>query len=175
MESSTYPPVSFFFDVVFLGNFQNDTRIQPGSVPQTVNLSQEPVETRFQSVTGLNVEMQTESFKEGGETRFEHTLPVRTKYTPLLLKRGLVKDSKMVKWCMDAMLNFDIHPMDLLVRLLHVKRSDPRKPAEGIEPLMTWQVINAWPKKWSVSDFNAEQNALAIESLELNYSYFKSL
>ena len=65
---------------------------------------------------------------------------------------------------MDAILNFDIRPMNLLVRLLNL--SNPK-------PLVTWEVINAWPKKWSVSDLNAEQNSLAIESLELNYSYFQ--
>ncbi|MUG97760.1 phage tail protein [Scytonema sp. UIC 10036] len=155
----TYPPVSFFFEVVFQGE----------------NLDKEVVETRFQSVTGLSVDMQTETLKEGGENRFEHILPVRTKYEPLVLKRGLVTDSKMVKWCMDAILNFDIRPMNLLVRLLHVKRDDPNQPPEAIAPLMTWKVINAWPKKWSVSEFNAEQNAIAIESVELNYSYFETL
>lgn len=153
----TYPPVSFFFEVIFQGGKSGD------------------VETRFQSVTGLSVDMQTETLKEGGENRFEHTLPVRAKYTPLVLKRGLVKDSKIVKWCIDAIVNFDIQPINLEVHLLHVKRSDPTKPPEKSEPLMTWKVINAYPKKWSVSDFNAEQNAIAIESMELNYSYFEPM
>ncbi|AFY99498.1 phage tail protein [Calothrix sp. PCC 6303] len=155
----TYPPVSFFFDVIFQGE----------------SLNNQSVETRFQSVTGLNVDMQTETLKEGGENRFEHTLPVRTKYSPLVLKRGLVKDSKMVDWCMDAILNFDIRPMNLLVRLLHVQGSSVNNSAASSEPLVTWKVINAWPKKWSVSEFNAEQNSIAIESLELNYSYFEPL
>lgn len=152
----TYPPVSFFFDVIFLGE----------------SLDKQNVETRFQSVTGLSVDMQTESLKEGGENRFEHTLPVRSKYSPLVLKRGLVKNSQMVNWCMDAIVKFDIRPMNLLVRLLHVQGA-AKNSAVNIEPLVTWNVINAWPKKWSVSDFNAEQNAIAIESLELNYSYFE--
>jgi len=156
----TYPPVGFFFEVSFQGQYKN------------INLAQETVETRFQSVTGLSVELQTETLKEGGQQRFEHILPVRTKYNPLTLKRGLVKDSKMIQWCMDAIDNFDIQPMDLLVHLLHLKRPDQTKPAQGIEPLITWNVVNVWPKKWSVSDFNAEQNSIAIESLELNYSYF---
>ncbi|MBE9009589.1 phage tail protein [Pseudanabaenaceae cyanobacterium LEGE 13415] len=150
-----YPPVSFFFEVVFLG----------GGFDQ--------VENRFQSVTGLNAELQTETVKEGGVNYYEHILPVRSKYPPLVLKRGLVKDSKLSDWCMKAILNLDIHPVDLQVRLLHVKRTDPKKPPEKSEPLMGWDVINAYPRKWSVSDFNAEQNAIAIESLELNYSYFK--
>ncbi|MEO0408411.1 MAG: phage tail protein, partial [Cyanobacteria bacterium P01_A01_bin.135] len=67
-----YPPVSFFFDVIF----------------QEVPFGKDAVETRFQSVTGLSVDMQTETLKEGGENRFEHILPVRTKYSPLVLKRG---------------------------------------------------------------------------------------
>jgi phage tail-like protein len=162
----TYPPVGFFFEVSFQGSFKNAS----GAV---TNLSKEVVETRFQSVSGLSVELQTETLKEGGEQRFEHILPVRTKYNPLILKRGLVKDSKMIQWCMDAIDNFDIQPMDLLVHLLHVKRPDSQKLPQGIEPLITWNVVNAWPKKWSVSDFNAEQNSIAVESLELNYSYFR--
>jgi phage tail-like protein len=159
----SYPPVGFFFEVSFQGTFK------------ATNLSKEAVETRFQSVSGLSVELQTETLKEGGEQRFEHILPMRAKYNPLVLKRGLVKNSKMIQWCMDGIENFDIQPMDLLVHLLTVKRSDETKPAQGTEPLMTWNVVNAWPKKWSVSDFNAEQSSITVESLELNYSYFNLL
>lgn len=162
----TYPPVGFFFEVSFQGTFKDATGA-------TTNLAKETVETRFQSVSGLSVDLQTETLKEGGEQRFEHILPVRAKYNPLVLKRGLVKDSKMIQWCMDAIVNFDIQPMDLLVHLLHVKRPDEKQLPQGIEPLITWNVVNAWPKKWSISDFNAEQNSIAVESLELNYNYFK--
>lgn len=154
--ASIYPPTSFFFRI----NFE-DRELD--------------TETSFQSVTGLSVDMQTETLKEGGENRFEHILPVRTKYSPLVLKRGVLKDSEMVKWCMDAILKFDIRPVNLLVNLLHVKTPDLSQPTAGSEPLISWKVINAWPKKWSVSEFNAEQNSLAIETLELNYSYFEAL
>jgi len=158
----SYPPVSFFFEVIFQGQSPNGTA-----------LDKEVVETRFQSVSGLSVDMQTETLKEGGENRFEHILPVRTKYNPLVLKRGSVKDSKLIDWCHNALLNFDIQPMDVLVHLLHINRPDPNQPPGDQEPLMSWKVINAWPKKWSISDFNAEQSAIAIETLELNYSYFE--
>jgi phage tail-like protein len=158
-----YPPVSFFFSVSFQGQFQGE------------RLDKNLVETRFQSVTGLSVDMQTETLKEGGENRFEHILPMGTKYDALVLKRGLVKNSQMVQWCMDAILNFDIQPMNLLISLLHVQAAASSQAAKTTAPLVTWNVINAWPKKWSVSEFNAEQNSIAIESLELNYSYFEML
>ena len=77
-----YPPVSFLFDVVFLAE----------------NLDKEVMESRFQSVIGLSVEMQTESLREGGENRFTHLLPSGMVHQPLILKRGFVTNSKMIKW-----------------------------------------------------------------------------
>jgi len=138
-----YPPVGFHFRVEFL-NLGNDN------------------DSRFQSVSGLNAEYDTESFKEGGENRFEHKLPVRTKFPDLSLKRGMLTDSKVIDWCLDALQNRNIQPVQLQVTLLNEKH----------EPLRTWSVFNAWPRKWQVSDLNAQENSLVIETLELSYSYF---
>ncbi len=141
---TTYPPVSFYFKVSFNGLKLNEADV------------------RFQSVAGLSVEMQTESVAEGGENRFEHVLPTRAKYGDLTLKRGLVSDSTLIKWCTDAFESTIIEPLTLDIVMLN---------EEG-DPLFTWNVVHAWPKKWSVSDLNAEQSAIAIESLELHYRYF---
>jgi len=154
--SNRYPPVSFFFEVVF----------------QDEGLDKEPVETRFQSVSGLNVEFQSESLKEGGENRFEHQLPTRTKFSPLVLKRGLVDNSNLIAWFTDALFNFDIRPMNVLVRLKGYQDVSTNEPGSELKNLVVWDLVNAWPKKWNLSDLNAEQNALAIETLELNYQYF---
>jgi phage tail-like protein len=138
-----YPPVGFHFKVEFvdLGN-DNDTR--------------------FQTVAGLNVEYDTESFKEGGENRFEHKLPVRTKYPDLSLKRGLLTDSKVIEWVLDALQNREFDPVQIQITLLN----------EEHEPLRTWSVFKAWPRKWQVSDFNAQENSVVIETLELSYTHF---
>jgi phage tail-like protein len=120
---------------------------------------------RFQSVSGLNVEFTTENVVEGGENRFEHVLPVRTQYADLVLTRALVENSQLVNWCKDAFTNFELSPTDITIHLLN---------PEG-EPLRSWQVDRAWPKKWSFSDFNAEENALVIETLELGYRTFHLL
>lgn len=154
--SNRYPPVSFFFEVAFLDE----------------GLDKEPVETRFQSVSGLNVEFQSESLKEGGENRFEHQLPTRTKFSSLVLKRGLVDNSNLIAWFTDALFNFDIRPMNVQVRLKGYQNVSPNEPGSELKNLVVWDLVNAWPKKWNLSDLNAEQNALAIETLELNYQYF---
>ncbi|XZF12940.1 phage tail protein [Chitinophagaceae bacterium MMS25-I14] len=138
-----YPPVGFHFRVEFLGVGNNN-------------------DTRFQAVGGLSVEFQTESYKEGGENRFEHQLPTRAKYPPLTLKRGMLTDSKVISWCLDAFLNNVFMPVQINVTLLN----------EEHQPLKTWSIYNAWPKKWSVADFNSESSTVQVETLELCYDYF---
>lgn len=122
-------------------------------------------EYQFQSVSGLSVDLETEDITEGGENRFKHKLPVRAKYPNLVLKRGLLPNSDLVDWCRKAVESFEIKPTDLVIKLLNEKN----------EPLISWNVVHAWPVKWSVGEFNAEENRVVIETLELTYSYFKTL
>ena len=106
--------------------------------------------------------MTTEDVVEGGENRFEHKLPVRTKYADLSLKRGMLTDSKVIEWCLKAFENREFQPAQINVLLLN----------ENHQPIKRWEVIDAWPKKWSVSDLNAQENGLVIETLDLAYKYF---
>jgi phage tail-like protein len=138
-----YPPVGFHFKVDFVG-IGNDN------------------DSRFQTVSGLNVEYDTEAYKEGGENRFEHKLPLRSKYPDLSLKRGMLTDSKVISWVLDALQNRTFKPVQINVMLLN----------EEHQPLKTWNIFNAWPKKWAVSDFNAQENSVVIETLDISYNYF---
>jgi phage tail-like protein len=140
-----YPPVGFHFSVSF-GDMTKDG----------------DNDTRFQSVSGLNVEYDTESIKEGGENRFEHKLPVRTKYPDLSLKRGMLTDSAVITWVKDALQQREFKPIQIIVTLLN----------EEHQPLKKWNIMNAWPKKWAVSDFNAQENAIVVETLDISYSFF---
>jgi phage tail-like protein len=140
-----YPPAGFHFTVSLDYGVTDDEN-----------------DARFQSVSGLNVEFETETIREGGENRFEHKIPVRSKYPNLILKRGMVTDSKLIAWCMDAFENLIIVPSDILISLLN----------EEHEPLKSWKIKHAWPLKWDVGDFNAEESKLVIETLELTYQYF---
>jgi len=142
--SNYYPPLGFHFKVEF---------------------TQFKGEFEFQSVSGLSVDLETEEIAEGGENRFKHKLPVKTKFPNLVLKRGLLVDSELITWCRNALENFDITPTDLTVKLLN----------EEHEPLMTWNVVHAYPVKWSIADFNAEESKIVIETIELAYSYFNTL
>jgi phage tail-like protein len=126
------------------------------------SISGDKNDARFQTVSGLSVEYEYENYKEGGENRFEHKLPVRTKFADLTLKRGMVTDSKVIKWFLDAFRDRQFKPSDINVILMNEKS----------EPLRVWKVAHAIPKKWLISDLNANENSIVIETLELTYRYF---
>lgn len=142
-----YPPAGFHFVVVFQ------------LAPQTLH------DVQFQEVSGLSVDLETESYVEGGENRFTHQLPTRTKYADLTLKRGLVTGSGVVSWCQNALENFIFQPVNLTVSLLNASHV----------PLASWYVVGAIPKRWEISGFNAEQNSAVIETLQLSYHYFTNI
>jgi len=142
--ASYYPPPGFHFKVEVLG------------VPPQDN------DVRFTEVSGLTIEVGTEEVAEGGENRFIQKFPGRAKYSELVLKRGLLVNSEIANWIRRCVEDFTIEPKNIDVKLLN----------EAHDPLVTWHVINAYPTKWSVSDFNATANAVVIESLQFFYQYF---
>ena len=82
--------------------------------------------------------------------------------TDLVLKRGMLVDSKVIDWCLAAFRDRDFKPTDIDIILMNEKG----------DPLRTWNVTHAIPKKWLVTDLNANENAIVIETLELIYQYF---
>lgn len=143
--SEYQPPVGFHFKVEF-------------DVKDAVQR-----DVRFRDVSGLTMELEEQTYVEGGENRFSHKLPVRGRYPDLVLKRGLLLDSGLRKWVTDAVQNFVIEPVTVWVTLLD----------ETHAPLQTYTVTGCWPKKWTVSDFSAESSQIVVESLELAYQYFR--
>jgi phage tail-like protein len=139
-----YPPVGFHFKV----EIQN--------LPANAN------DILFSEVSGLSVEMATEEIAEGGENRFVQKYPTRAKYPELVLKRGLLVDSKIIEWIRQCLEDYNIQPKDIFIKLLNEKH----------QPLLTWNVVKAYPTKWSVSDFNASNNAIVVENLQFFYQYF---
>ena len=66
-------------------------------------------------------------------------------------------------WFKDAIEDFDFKPTNILISLLN----------DDHLPLYNWYVINAIPKRLEISGFNAERSEVVIETMALNYQYFK--
>jgi phage tail-like protein len=139
-----YPPVGFHFKVEFAGISKD-------------------ADTRFQEVSGLSAEITTEELSVGGENRFSYRLPVKSKYSNLILKRGMLLDSSLISWFRDAIENFEFSPKDVNVFLLN----------EQHQPAVSWIFLQAYPIKWVVSDLRSQDSALVIETIELAYQYFR--
>ena len=156
-----YPPAGFHFDVRILG--KNDAKeIITSKIGMTPN-----IDGKFSEVSGISYELQQESYHEGGENRFVYHLPKAVQYSPLTLKRGLVSSSSALgKWIADTTSNGFTSPVELkhiLVMLLD---------DENI-PLLGWLFINAYPVKWQVSNMNAMQNEIMVETAEFSYHRFE--
>lgn len=125
--------------------------------------SAKSVDVQFQSVTGLDSSIDTETIREGGENRFEHVIPTRRKYGPLILKRGLLgpNSSGVTAWLKQT---FDDEQYQTLptvnIYLL----------GESHTPILHWTINNVWPRSWKIGELNAERGEVLLETLELNYN-----
>jgi phage tail-like protein len=122
-------------------------------------------EFSFQEISGIAMEISTETIEEGGLNNYVHTVPKGSKHGNLVLKRGIANlDSKLTNWCKNTLqgdLGTLITPQTIQVELLN---------ADGQATCM-WRFNNAYPVKWSVDNLNSTKNDLAIESIEFAYSY----
>jgi phage tail-like protein len=143
MADAYYPPVGFHFSVELEGQSAD-------------------MDCSFQEISGLSRNVVMEDYAEGGENRFTHKLPKGTNYENLVLKRGVVKGSRLVDWFIKAMEELEFEPINLSVNLLN----------EEHKKLCTWSLVHSLPVKWSVSGLNAESSGLLIETMEINYHYF---
>jgi len=123
-----------------------------------------PLDIRFQKVSGLSAQVETEPVSEGGQNLYTQQLPKGVKYNNLVLERGMVVGSPLNLEFNATMSLFKFSTSNVLVTLL----------GESKVPLAAWLFIKAYPVKWSTSDLNAEP-ALVIDTMELAYTRMQVL
>jgi len=144
-ENTNQYPVGFHFSIAFEG-------IEQGF---------------FQEVSGISNEMDVEDIVIDEKTDFKYKFPKAKPYTNLVLKRGIfLKTSSLLTWCeeiLDAGFSKLIQTKNITIHLVSQKG----------DILMKWQFVNAYPIKYSISDFISQENEVLIETLELAYTYFQ--
>jgi phage tail-like protein len=126
-----------------------------------------PLDFRFQKVSGLSAEVQLNTVNEGGQNLYAHRLPSKVTYGNLVLERGYVVGSPSplnIEFNV-AFSTFKFYPSNVLVTLFD---------DIGI-PLGAWLYIKAYPVRWTVSDLDAMGNAVAVDTMELAYTRFQIL
>lgn len=147
------PPTAFFFEVAFQGS------------------GNKKMDSSFQEVSGLKVNVGTLEKSEGGDNVFVHQIPKSNKFEDIVLKRCLSKNEDLEKWCRDAIENFKFKPLNISLRLLSSKAD---KAGGKIIPdsLAVWNIEQAYPVSWELGSLSSTKNELAIETLTLKYRKF---
>lgn len=101
------------------------------------------------------IEWEVEEVKEGGLNTFTHQLPGRRKGAKITLKNG-VGSSALVDWYVDAM-SEKFQRKSLTVNLLDSQ----------LKTVMTWEIADAYPTKWTGPQLKTSDNSIAIQTLEL--------
>ena len=116
------------------------------------------VNVGFMEVSGLAIELDVVSYREGSSPESsERLMPGVKKYSPIILKRGIVKsDDEFYKWINTAQFN-KIERRDVTISLLN----------ENHEPVVIWKIRNAFPFKLEYSPLHSQGSEVAIESLTL--------
>jgi phage tail-like protein len=124
-------------------------------------------DTYFSEISGISAELEVEEKRCGGISDLVFHLPKSTKGSRVTLKRALAPiNSDIIKWCFNT-INNDITKIVTKEVIISLLDRDTGKP------VMTWVFHNAFPVKWSMGDFDAKESRLAIESIELVFSYMK--
>jgi phage tail-like protein len=124
-----------------------------------------PIDLRFQRVSGLSATIDTATVNEGGQNLYAHRLPRRIGYRNLVLERGFVVGSPLNLEFNAAMTLFKFAPSNVMVTLL----------GGSAAPLAAWMFLKAFPVRWETADLNAGEDKVLIDTLELCYGRMQAL
>ena len=111
----------------------------------------------FTDVSGLDMEIEVESYREGGLNAYVHVLPGAMRYpSNLVLRRGLTDADSFWRWYRDAARGRVVRRNGSIVLL----------DTAGDE-VWRWNFVDAYPVRWLGPQLSAAALAVAVESVEL--------
>jgi phage tail-like protein len=109
----------------------------------------------FTECSGLASETDVVSYREGVDQRIR-LLPGLTRYSRIVLKRGITLDRSLWEWRQSAV-SGSVDRRNGSVVLLDASRNEVAR----------WNFVEAWPAKWVGPNLNAQSSDVAIETLEI--------
>lgn len=123
----------------------------------------------FTALEGLSAEYNVMQYTEGGENGFEHRLPGQLKYSTIKLSRPLdVKSARnsggLAAWFTSL---GQAGSKTNATRTASISAFD-----SAGQKIASWQLVNAYPFRWTGPSFSSDGNAVAKETLELAHHGF---
>lgn len=119
----------------------------------------------FSDVSGLNMQLDTIQYQEGGVNDHVHSLPGTMAHANLVMQRGMTEDATFWQWIQDVM-SGKIDRRDVVIKL--------QEDFQG-ESVWGWEFENAYPTMWQGPDLVSANDRMAIESIELTYQRFSTI
>ena len=117
----------------------------------------------FKSVSGLRYETEIVPVRAGGANDTTYNLVGATKWSPLVLKQGFVKGSKLLEWRQKWITGEEMTRVNGSIIQLDT----------ALNPMAQWDFVRGWPSKWELGEFDASKSELAIETLEIAHDGLK--
>lgn len=112
-------------------------------------------EAGFSECTGFDQETEVIEYREGHEDITVRKIPGLKKFSNVTLKRGLTNDKSLWDWRKKVM-DGDIERQNVSIILMDEQRNEK----------VRWNLLNAWPSKWTGPELKATANEMAVETCE---------
>lgn len=116
----------------------------------------------FHEASGFESTIDVIEHREGGQNTTTYKVPGLTKHGNITLKWGLTDDTSLDDWHQQT-IDGDIARKNGAIVVLNRKG----------EEVARWSFLRAWPTKYTLPNFNAEGNDIAIQTLELAHEGLK--
>jgi len=113
----------------------------------------------FMECTGLFVQREVVEVKEGGVNNFVHKLPGQAKNNNVILKWGMTDSATLWNWFSKGLYDGQVEYKNVSIILKNSQGDDVRR----------WELLNAYPVKWTNPDLKLDSKVVSIEILELAY------
>lgn len=125
----------------------------------------------FMEVSGLQMDIEVESFAEGGQNGYVHKFPGRTTWPNLVFKRGVTKDDNLMKWVRQSSGDG-----------FAAKKNKLNRPTGAVSiidhqghTLRSWSLIEPFPVKWTGPTLSANEFSAQTESVEVAHHGFTTV
>jgi phage tail-like protein len=113
----------------------------------------------FTECSGISIDVATVEYREGGQAAVVHQVPTITTYHDITLRYGLTESTQLWTWFL-ATAHGHVERRNVSIILLD---------AAGTAPVLQWDLIGAFPKKWVGPELRATARAVAVEEVVLAY------
>ncbi|MCL2399880.1 MAG: phage tail protein [Defluviitaleaceae bacterium] len=116
----------------------------------------------FSEVSGFDASIDVIEYREGTERiNSPRKMPGLTKYGNVTLKWGMTSSMSFFEWVQGISNGEKLEAEDRCEDIVIYLQDDSQAD------VASWTLINAWPSKYVVPDFNASSSEVSIESVEI--------